>query len=720
LSIEIIIRYTALVSIQKTVQQQIPAVKPARRRKFKPLLIFGLVSITALLAAAVFLLYAVVIPAQRVLASAEIIKSNLQELATGFANSDISKLESTVKNVEAELNKINTELERYEFLNNYEFSRGYYKNMQVVRKLSMQSMELLDKSYPELEKVFKGLGYKTQTTAASAQPVPANNNATAEAEKDLSGIVQQLPQIVALYEKYEPEIIEIVATMQELDPAYIPSVGGLGKYSRSLAKVQTLTQDFPTLSNKVRQILRVTPTLLGANKPVTYLVIFQNEKELRASSGILSAYGHITIDKGKVVGEINAVDMWDLHDYLFYTIRRYPRINNIYGQSVLMNRGCGATIARPQDVGMYPDLKWTVDSFLQYYNIANRYNPGKYKGYDHALIINTYFASDLVSLIDPIQDPETKRVITADNLAKEIFSETSAQPGNKPLLRKKFIGAIASIAEDKFKELPSEQLLDVVTTMFNTIIEKNIAFVSKDPGVQNFFEEFKLSGRFEQNFNGDYFHLNEAQNCSLKANFYIKDTVTQNITIEGDNSIRKDVNIQWRNDHVYNAAERYVLSNEYAFLYRAWVRVVAPKDTKFLSTDGFAKSWTVRYRPVSYFDKVFQKQVSDNIIRFDHRRANANVPIKYHELNVAYKLPGNLNYNPTQGYKMLIQRHPGKKDEKYKINIKHQGQTTSTEFVLNRDKIVSFKDGVIAVTDYPHPLDEYIQLVGQVKDLMAD
>lgn len=673
-----------------------------KQPKKKVLLIFSLAALFALLVTAAVLVYAVVIPAQQILASARSMSAQVSLLAEGFERRNLSEFENTVNVIEREFAAINTQLDRFDFLGSYGFTKGYYDNVQTLKKLNGQFNSLVKEAYPEIKTTLTSLGYQVEPDA----------QATSE-ETELDSIIKELPVMVALYEKYEPQIIEMMATVQEFDAAQIPAIGPGAELSSLLLKAQDATQDFPTSSAKLKDILRVAPDLLGANGPVSYLVLFQNEKELRSSGGLLSSYAILTFDKGEMVGSLNTIDMWDLQNYL-WSIGRMPNYKNIYGQAVLMNRGCGATELRVQDAGIYPDLNLTMDMFTDYYDLARRFNPRNYPDYQHVVTINTFFASDLISLISPIVEPTTGRQITPENLALEIFSETSKQPFD-PKTRKSFIGEVADIAQEKFRELSTDQLLDVVGIMLNTVISKNVALQSKNPEVQQFIDEFQLGGRIENNFAGDYFHLNEAQNCALKANFYIRNNVTQTIKIADNGSISKDVNVQWRNEHIASPNDLHVISNSASFLYRSWVRVMAPQGAVFTATDGLAKSGIIRYRPVTYFDQKMQKQVSDNIIRFDHRRANASVPIKYHDLNVSYNLPNNLNYNAETGYKLLIQKHPGKKDEFYKINIQHQGQTTSAEFVLDRDKVVSYKNGVLTIENYSHKLDEYTKLVDTVK-----
>ncbi len=64
---------------------------------------------------------------------------------------------------------------------------------------------------------------------------------------------------------------------------------------------------------------------------------------------------------------------------------------------------------------------------------------------------------------------------------------------------------------------------------------------------------------------------------------------------------------------------------------------------------------------------------------------------------------------------MVIQKHPGKSwGEKYNVNIATGGSTYSVSFILDRDKILTYKDGVISVDNYDKSLDFVNDLMNKV------
>lgn len=677
-------------------------------REHKPLLIILFIISISLVILAGCAIYFVVIPARKVTTAVENISNVIGQLGLDLESKDLSKLDKYVTETKIQLDVINAEVARYDFLKDLTVTKGYYQNLQVLREISDKSQLLITDILPELKIILSAAGYHVDSAANIDAPV--NDDSAGEGKEQIQGLIRELPRVISLYEEVESQINDIIDTFNRLDPTYIPNIGTAG-YREKVIQVQDLTRNFPMVSAQAKDLLSVLPTLLGSETPSSYLIVYQNEKEMRASGGLLSAYGNLVIDKGELGDDISATDMWDLEGYTSWTLGKDVGYRNIYGQNALMNFGCGSSYLRAQDSGIYPDLNVSLGMFKDYYDLANKNNPKKYPAYQHIIILNTFFASDIISLVEPL-DVEGQ-IITSENAAKVIFGETSSQPLD-PAIRKEFIGKVATVLKDKFYQLSADDFPRIVQMLIRTAQQKNIAFYSRLPEVQEYFDQLGISGRIEKTFDGDYFHFNEAQNCALKSNFYVYDIVTQNIVIDELGNIKKDIGIEWVNEKVYDPKEPFIISSSGFFRYRAWVRFFMPEGSKVTKSDGLEKSYYF-YKPVEYFDQKMQKQISDNVIIWDHRRLRPQDPIRRWNLNVSYSLPESLRYSEQAGYRMLIQKHPGKRAEKYLITINDKGALTTVEFNLDRDKVLTYRSGVISIENFDTRLDQYYDLMETLK-----
>ncbi len=681
-----------------------PIVSDKSKKKKKILRIFVLLIIAILLIVGGLGYFFVVVPAQRILGYVDDIKANGASILNDFNGKDLSNIDSYFNNIETDLNNIDGELSRYDFLASMDATKGYYENFQVARGILHKTSNVIQTTLPDLKDVLKLTGFKVDQN----EVIPKKG----EEEGAVTLILQQLPSYLKLYNNIEPQIEDILKDVKKIDLNYVPNIAGYN-LKDSIQSSYDFIDEFPTISAQTTNFLKYVPDLVGANKPAKYLLILQNETEMRSSGGLLTAYGFMNIDKGTLGEDIFLTDMWNFQ-YDLWGVGRPMPYSNIYGQNVLMNLGCGGTELRVQDAGIYPDLHQIGSMLVDYYNIVQPVYPDKYPEYDYILFLDETFATNLINLIQPLE-VEGYGTVTAENLYDFIKGETDQNLPNDQ--RKEIIKDIANAAKKKFFNLPVEKFPDILSTIIQSFQRRDLAIEAPfSADTQKYLDTYGMSGRFATDYSGgDYFHMNEAQNCSLKLNKWIRDEVTQNVTIQDNGNINDAVNVKWLQTKVYEPGLEKQYSPSTSFSYRAWVRFMTPVGTTNFNSDGYTASGYVGYYPQEYYDSIMNKEVSDNIVQFDHRRFQESDPILRQEMNVSYDLPDSINYKSDKKYTLLIQKHPGKSwGEKYTININQGGQQYSIDFVLDRDKVLTYKNGIISVDNYDKSLDWLTGLVNSI------
>lgn len=688
------------------------------RRRFYKFTIFFLV-LFALFSGIIIVKY-IITPGVTIANYFSEVKSNLKSLAADFEKKNLANLDIYLKNIETNVYNISSELDTFDFLKTFETTKGYYDNFQILKATLEKSITLIMEIYPDLKNILAISGFDT-----NIDKVVTESEHSEEDTSTFSLIMEELPLYLQIYERSLPQILEIIGLLNSVDTSYIPTLPG-ANLRDSFISASKILADFPETSAQLVEFAKNIPLIIGSESPVNYLVVLQNEAEMRASGGLLTAYGVMTLNKGDFGDSINFLDMWDLQfdlwklaEYGF--IWRMPH-DNIYGQTYLMNTGCGSTEARAQDVGLYPDLYESLFLFKPYYDLALEYNgylDNKYLAYQHMVIVNHAFAEKLLSLVQPLE-VEGFGVVTADSLFDFIKADSDNQSkytGFDPN-RKQIVSKIAKEIKKKLFDLPIQKIPLVVSTLIDVFMAKDISFASTDSSMQNFFDQYGLTARTAKGYAGDYFQLNEAQNCSLKLNKFLRNNVTHQVFIDSSGSINRGVNVHWEQPVVYNPAIAFQYSPTLQWAYRAWVRLIMPASSYGIISDGLARSNTLGYlwyNPVEYFDGLLDKQVSDNVIQFDHRRLNEWDPVATQDLNISYSLPGSINYNVQGEYTLILQKHPGKSwGEKHTVNIFYNDSVTSIETVLDRDKLVTFKNGIIRVENYDKRLDWIMETVNKI------
>lgn len=86
------------------------------------------------------------------------------------------------------------------------------------------------------------------------------------------------------------------------------------RVSPRVRRVLDRYDDIYPLTQTGFEFVDVAPQLLGADKPRTYLLLFQNEDELRATGGFISAVGRMTLDAGQIIS-LTVEDSYAVDDF---------------------------------------------------------------------------------------------------------------------------------------------------------------------------------------------------------------------------------------------------------------------------------------------------------------------------------------------------------------------------------------------------------------------
>ncbi len=132
--------------------------------------------------------------------------------------------------------------------------------------------------------------------------------------------------------------------------------------------MRPLADAVDTLSGKLAEAADVTepaaraarlmPAMLGSDSPRTYLVVFQNPSELRATGGIFGSYGVLSADNGKLTLREQGAASRQLGYFDPPAAELSPTEQALYG---------GLMARYPQDVNFTPDFPRAAAIFAEMY-----------------------------------------------------------------------------------------------------------------------------------------------------------------------------------------------------------------------------------------------------------------------------------------------------------------------------------------------------------------
>jgi len=409
-------------------------------------------------------------------------------------------------------------------------------------------------------------------------------------------------------------------------------------------------------------LLESSPYLLGLDEPRQYLVLFQNDKELRPTGGFLTAYSIMKVDKAKFE-PVSSNDIYNLDaKYRPQIPAPDPIVKYIKGPYILSKN------IRLRDMNWSPDFAETMALFIPE---AKKAGVGDIDG---VIAVDTQLLVNLLDVLGQIGVPGfgnfSTQITDKCNCPQVIYELESFADVEGPIIwdpltgkiiyrppnsdnRKKIIGPLMNSILANAMGQPKEKIPALFEAAFKSLLEKHVVIYVFDEKSQTAAESFGIAGKI-RGYDGDYLHINDANLGGRKSNLYVTQEVDQEIVVAKDGTVEKTVTITYKNPEKHDGWLNSVLPN--------WVRIYVPKGSQLIAAEGLEdKAQPYEDLGKTVFAGFFQLR-----------------PEGVSKVTFKYKLPGKF----VKDYKLLIQKQPGTDTPLYTIKLGKQ----TDEFFLQVDK----------------------------------
>jgi hypothetical protein len=475
-------------------------------------------------------------------------------------------------------------------------------------------------------------------------------------------VVSTIPGIIPQIDSISSQVKIVQDELSQINPDRYPD-NFQGKPLKSqIQNAQSLVSEASTFIVNGKPFLQSAPYMLGMDSPRTYLVLFQNDKELRPTGGFMTAYAIMKVDKAKFT-PISSSDIYTLDAIYKPSIPApAPIVQYIKGPYILSQNW------RLRDMNWSPDFATSMQTMVP---AAEKAGIGQIDG---VIAVDTQLLVNLLTVIGPIGVPGFGNFSTAINpkcnCADVVYQLESFADVEGPIIwdpltgkiiqrppnsdnRKKIIGPLMNSIMANALGQPKNKLSDLAQAVFTSLIQKHVLFYMLDTNTEAAVSDFGVGGRIED-YNGDFLHINDANLGGRKSNLYATEEVEQDIQVAGDGNVTKTVIITYKNPQSQDGWLNSVLPT--------WVRVYVPKGSQLVTSEGLeAKTDPYEDLGKTVFAGYFQLR-----------------PEGVSKVTFKYTLP----FKVSGQYNLLIQKQPGTDGFLYTVNLgKH-----SEEFYLKTDK----------------------------------
>ncbi|MCX6734351.1 MAG: DUF4012 domain-containing protein [Candidatus Peregrinibacteria bacterium] len=475
---------------------------------------------------------------------------------------------------------------------------------------------------------------------------------------------------------------------------------GLGKTDLAIKEINLASQELATVNEKnlpgeiaprvaavKSQVQMVSDTLnatashfpallklLGDQYPHRYLILLQNNNEIRPSGGFIGSYAIVDIDKG-VIKKIDIQDVYDI-DGSFKDIIEPPD----YMKQFISNW-------RFRDSNYSADFPTSASKAKWF--LAKEGGPTV----DTVIAINQGLLQDMLDITGPIQVGNFGK-LNSENynlLLSYVIEGKIWGPENPKHILKMFIPAFQ-------KEIMKEENIGKVgSKLYKAIQQKHIMMYSADADVEGLFDSLGVSGRMYQNKpEEDYLSVVNFSAGGTKSDLFLEENILHDTYIDKNGNLTDEVTIkhvhQWT-DAVYfqwkKTLQSYGLNQMPDQLIdilgrgrnKSIIKIYVPEGSILLnSTDP---NLTLQY---------------DKDVKKNYFLATMEITAgKTGYLRFKYRLPFLLDLNKSAAnYKLIVDKQPGSRGSIFT-------KTTHTDPEISNISIYPKEAKIISGTEISYP-----------------
>ncbi len=385
-----------------------------------------------------------------------------------------------------------------------------------------------------------------------------------------------------------------------------------------------------------KETVNLLPEFLGVDgKERKYMILFQNESELRPTGGFIGSYGLITFKGGKLT-EFKIKDVYEADGQLEGHVEPPWEIKSHLNEANWYMR----------------DANWKADFVKTGADIQWFLEKETGQKVDGIIGIDLAVAKSMLGVIGEVHVPDFDEKISADNLYEqaEFYAETKFFPGS--VQKASFLGGLGAQMFEEIKNLNIEKMGLLVDSMLDLLQKNEIQIAVNNSGLAKKINDLGWDGKIyngkcaRENCVPDFWYLVEANLGVNKANYFIQKGIEE-VTEITQSSLNRTIRVTYE-----NTAKN---DNWPGGDYKNYVRIYLPKEVE-LSQISVADGYDTSVKKVYVNSEI-------NIKEVDGKKEVGflmTVPVlKKRILEVKYNSNFDFGAGKEFTYMKYIQKQPG-------------------------------------------------------------
>lgn len=413
-----------------------------------------------------------------------------------------------------------------------------------------------------------------------------------------------------------------------------------------------IVKQLPMEENRKKEILTVfdlVSEIFSVKEEQSFLLLFQNNLEIRPGGGFLGSFGILKVKDGK----ISSVEV---HDTNVFDARINSNIQPPYPMGEMLNINDWEL----RDSNWSPDFPINAEKAEYFYHLE-----GGQENFAGAVAISTEILTTFLKVLGPVtlenypgEYNSENAIVKLEYQVEKGYKEQEIEKGKRKYVMKDLAFELMRKAEASSWEKKKILLEKLEQHLF----KKDIMLYFKNKTWQEKVARLNWSGQINEDFTGDYLLFLDANLGALKSDAYMRRSFVYQVDFS---SGKPKAVLQIKYDHT--ARSRDWMTTHY----NDYLRVYVPDGSWLNESEGVGEK---------DFSKDFKKQVFGFLV-YVKIGEKKNVVLKY-------DLPERIN---EENYQLLIQKQSGTGDVSGKIIlIDKAGKKIEKEVILKGDQLIEF------------------------------
>ncbi|HNW55751.1 MAG TPA: DUF4012 domain-containing protein [bacterium] len=446
-------------------------------------------------------------------------------------------------------------------------------------------------------------------------------------------------QMVAQMKAIQPLILETLSSINEIESslAQVDFAAGLTELNKPVSELRTSVESGKKLLAEYLPWIQLAPYIANQVGDGRFLLVLENNDELRPTGGFIGNYGLLELKNGRVAN-------LETHDSYHLDMPA----QDVFKPAVPyeLNRYLGVKQWFFRDANWSPDFPTTARQLKYFYQEQTKVinKTSEAEKIDGVIAITPPLVEDFLDIVGPItvEDQTYTRSNFVDLLQYRVEMSYD-QYGVSSWNRKEVINDVIKELKKRLLALPASRWTEVAQVLIKNLERKNVLLYSENSAIEQWLVQQNWAGKIRQT-SGDFLWVVDANLGAYKTDAVVDKHVDYHVYHSGNDWLA-EVKLTYSHNGGFDWRTTR---------YKTFARVYAPKGSQLVKQVGF--------REVATSTEELGQAVFGGIVTVE--------PKKTGKATLVYKLPQNIVDQINKGqYSLLLQKQPGRQRTSLSVRL---------------------------------------------------